>query len=231
VSHTISKKTRKRNSRKTRERNRRILNERKKRILKRIENRPGPEREEPMMTASNIHYELADRVQGLSAGGIGAMLLLARNTGLIKDIDANLVLFKRHLPYHESDHVLNIAFNILAGGKRIEHLELRRNDEVYLNALGAERIPDPTTAGDFCRRFPRPMSRLMDANETRRGLVPQPREFFKSVLDVDGDRGDRRRVRASISTTAPGVIIPIRRPTVEPLLGQSQRQPSSRAGR
>ena len=48
---------------------------------------------------------------------------------------------------------MNIAFNILAGGKRIEHLELRRNDEVYLNALGAERIPDPTTAGDFCRRF------------------------------------------------------------------------------
>ena len=55
---------------------------------KRLENRPGPERPEPMMTASNIHYELADRVQGLSAGGIGAMLLLARNIGLINDIDA-----------------------------------------------------------------------------------------------------------------------------------------------
>ena len=153
MSHTISERIRKRNSRKRHERNRRILSQRQRRILKRIENRPGPEREEPMITASNIHYELADRVQGLSAGGIGAMLLLARNTGLIKDIDANLVLLKRHLPYHESDHVLNIAFNILAGGKRIEHLELRRNDEVYLNALGAQRIPDPTTAGDFCRRF------------------------------------------------------------------------------
>ena len=190
MSHTISKKTRKRNSRKTRERNRRILNERKRRILKRIENRPGPEREEPMMTASNIHYELADRVQGLGAGGIGAMLLLARNTGLIKDIDANLVLFKRHLPYHESDHVLNIAFNILAGGKRIEHLELRRNDEVYLNALGAERIPDPTTAGDFCRRFSEAhVIALMDAiNETRlRVWSQQPREFFEeAILDVDG---------------------------------------------
>ena len=153
MSHTIPKKARKRNSRKTRERNRRILNERKRRILDRIENRPGPERDQPMMTATNIHYELADRVQGLAAGGIGAMLLLARRTGLIDDIDRNLHLLKRHLPYHESDHVLNIAFNILAGGKRIEHLELRRNDEVYLDALGAERIPDPTTAGDFCRRF------------------------------------------------------------------------------
>jgi Transposase DDE domain group 1 len=190
VSHTISKKARKRNSRKTRERNRRILNERKRRILKRIENRPGPERQEPMMTASNIHYELADRVQGLGAGGIGAMLLLARNVGLIKDIDANLVLFKRHLPYHESDHVLNIAFNILAGGKRIEHLELRRNDEVYLNAVGAERIPDPTTAGDFCRRFSEAhVIALMDAiNEARlRVWSQQPREFFEeAILDVDG---------------------------------------------
>ena len=58
-------------------------------------------------------------------------------TGLIEDIDNNLHLLKVHLPYHESDHVLNIAFNVLAGGQRLEHLELRRNDEVYLNALGA----------------------------------------------------------------------------------------------
>jgi hypothetical protein len=190
VSHSISQKTRKRNSRKTRERNRRILNERKRRVLKRIENRPGPEREEPMMTASNIHYELADRVQGLSAGGIGAIHLLARRTGLIGDIDRNLHLFKRHLPYHESDHVLNIAYNILAGGKKIEHLELRRNDEVYLNALGAVRIPDPTTAGDFCRRFAEhDVVTLMDAvNETRlRVWSEQPREFFEeAILDVDG---------------------------------------------
>ncbi len=86
------------------------------------------------------------------------MLLVARKTGLIDDIDRRLHLLKRHLPYHESDHVLNIAFNILAGGSKLEHLELRRNDEVYLNALGAQRIPDPTTAGDFCRRFRSAMS-------------------------------------------------------------------------
>ena len=187
---TIPKKVRKRNDKKTRERNRRILNERQRRILNRIENRPGPEREEPMMTASNIHYELADRVQGLSAGGIGAIHLLARRTGLIGDIDHNLHLFKRHLPYHESDHVLNIAYNILAGGKKIEHLELRRNDEVYLNALGAVRIPDPTTAGDFCRRFAEhDVVTLMDAvNETRlRVWSEQPPEFFEeAILDVDG---------------------------------------------
>ena len=85
------------------------------------------------------------------------MLLLARNTGLIKDIDSTLVLFKRHLPYHESDHVLNIAFNILAGGKRIEHLELRRNDEVYLNALGPSVSPTPRPPGTSAVVSPRPM--------------------------------------------------------------------------
>ena len=52
-----------------------------------------------MITASNIQYELADRVQGLACGGIGAMLLVARKTGLIGDIDDRLHLLKRHLPY------------------------------------------------------------------------------------------------------------------------------------
>jgi len=166
------------------------LRRRKRRVLRRIENRPGPERERPMIAASNIHYELADRVQGLAAGGIGAMLLVARRTGLIADIDERLHLLKRHLPYHESDHVLNIAFNILAGGRRIEHLELRRNDEVYLDALGAERVPDPTTAGDFCRRFGLgDVLDLMDAiNQARlRVWSRQPAAFFdRATIDVDG---------------------------------------------
>jgi Transposase DDE domain group 1 len=171
-------------------RKKRLFQERRRRINKRLGKPPGPERPVPMMTATNIQYELADRVQGLSAGGIGVMLLLAHRIGLIRDIDANLQLLKVHLPYHESDHVLNIAFNILAGGQRIEHLELRRNDEVYLNALGADRIPDPTTAGDFCRRFREPdVITLMDAfNQSRRRVwAQQPPEFFaEAILDADG---------------------------------------------
>jgi DDE family transposase len=143
-----------------------------------------------MMTASNIHYEHADRVRGLSAGGIGAILLLAQKIDLVKDIDRDLQLLKRHQPYHESDHVLNIAFNILAGGKHIEHLELRRNDEVYLDALGAQRIPDPTTEGDFCRRFAEPdVLTLMDIiNQCRlRVWAQQPDEFFQeAIVDADG---------------------------------------------
>jgi hypothetical protein len=168
----------------------RRLARRKRRILRRIENRPGVESPEPMMTAANLDYEIAERTRAIAPGGIGAIHLLARKIGLIHDIDEGLHLLKRHLPYHESDHVLNIAYNLLAGGSRLEHLEVRRNDEVYLDALGAQRIPDPTTAGDFCRRFTGgDVERLMDIfNEARlRVWKQQPDAFFdEAFLDADG---------------------------------------------
>jgi hypothetical protein len=126
-----------------------------------------------MMTATDIHYGPAGRVCGLNAGWIGAILLLARDVDVITEIGRNLHLLKWHLPYHESDHVLYIALNILAGGQWIEHLELRRNDEVYLNPLGAERIPDPTTAGEFCRRFcPADVLTLMEIHAYIRATPP-----------------------------------------------------------
>ncbi len=166
---------------KRRARQKRIFQEGRRRIRLRLENVCEAERPEPMMTAANIHYEHANRVKGLSAGGIGAIFLLAQKIGLIDDINRDLHLLKRHLPYHESDHVLNIAFNIVAGGRHLEHLELRRNDEVYLDALGAKRIPDPTTEGDFCRRFmPADVEALMDIiNGARlRVWAQQPDEFL-----------------------------------------------------
>jgi hypothetical protein len=171
-------------------RKKRIVQEARRRIKKRLANPPGPERPVPMMTAANIHYEPADRVRGLSAGGIGAIFLLAQKIELDKEIDRSLHLLKKHLPYHESDHVLNIAFNILAGGTCLEHLERRRNDEVYLDALGAQRIPDPTTAGDFCRRFTSEADVLilMNAiNEARlRVWAQQPEEFLdEAIVDAD----------------------------------------------
>jgi hypothetical protein len=97
------------------------------------------------------------------------MHLVAKHLGLPEAIDRRLHLLKAHLPYHESDHVLNIAYNLLAGGTHLEHLELRRNDEVYLNALGARRIPDPTTAGDFCRRFDAGTSTSCKTSSTKCG--------------------------------------------------------------
>lgn len=143
-----------------------------------------------MFRARGIHYEIADRARAMACGGLGAMHTLARKVGLIEEIDRRLHLLKIHLPYHESDHVLNIAYNLLAGGQCLEDLELLRNDEVYLDALGTQRIPDPTTAGDFCRRFrSTDIEALFAAIHAarRRVWVQQPEPFFeKAVLDVDG---------------------------------------------
>lgn len=99
----------------------RQLNRRKRRIARRLQNKPGVERAEPMLAASNIHYQIAERTRAISPGGIGAIHLMAKKLGLVDDIDEKLHLLKRHLPYHQSDHVLSIAYNLLACGSRLEH--------------------------------------------------------------------------------------------------------------
>lgn len=119
------------------------------------------------------------------------MQSLAQALRLDEEIDKRVQLLQVHAPYHESDHVLNIAFNTLAGGENLEHLELLRENKNYLDMLGARRIPDPTTAGDFCRRFESPcqIHALQHAiNESRlRVWSMQPDPFFEhAIIDVDG---------------------------------------------
>jgi hypothetical protein len=143
----------------------------------------------PALTASNIHYELAGRTRAISAGGIGLIHKLVKAIGLDEAINRRVKLLKLNMPYHESDHVLNIAYNVLAGGTCLEHLELLRTNEAYLDALGARRIPDPTTAGDFCRRFEAWDIFLLQEtfNEARRKVWrEQPEEFFDEAI-IDGD--------------------------------------------
>ena len=144
----------------------------------------------PMIAATNIHYELADRAQAVSAGGIGLIHQLVKRLQLDEAINRHVPIFKLYLPYSESDHVLNIAYNLLAGGACLEHLELRRCDEAYLDALGARRVPDPTTAGDFCRRFGfGTIFALMEVFNATRLQVwkQQPQSFFEEAfIDADG---------------------------------------------
>ncbi len=165
------------------------LRQAKRRIERRLDGR-RIDHGKPMFAASNIRVELADRTRGVGVGGIGAVHRLAREIGLIDAIDRRLHLLKIHMPYHESDHVLNLAYNALCDGTRLEDIELRRNDEVFLDALGTERIPDPTTAGDFCRRFDEGDIRsLMRATDEARLNVwaRQPKKFFdRATIDLDG---------------------------------------------
>jgi hypothetical protein len=169
----------------------RKLARRKARIQKRLRPRRWAEQLKPMLAAKNIVYELADRDRAVNCGGIGAVHLLARHVGLARLIDRDIHVLKRHLPYHESDHVLSLAYNAMVGGTCIEDLERLRNDEAYLDALGAARIPDPTTAGDFCRRFQsdEQILALMQAINQARLKVwrKQDKSFFgQAVIDADG---------------------------------------------
>ena len=169
----------------------RILRKRKRKIGKRLDRRRRPEKEGPVFAATNIEYEMAERTRAIDCGAVGAFHMLAQKTGLIDAIDRRVEVLKNHAPYHESDHILNVAYNTLTGGTCLDDIELRRNDATYMDALGAERIPDPTTAGDFTRRFGESdVVALMDAvNSVRpklwnRGL--SKRERREAVIDVDG---------------------------------------------
>jgi hypothetical protein len=162
----------------------------KRRIQRRLDPTKLPDCQRPVLTASNIHYEIAGRTHGIAHGGIGAIHALVRQLGLDDAINQGLHLLKIHLPYSESDHVLNIAYNPLCEGSHLEDIELRRNDVHFLDALGAQRLPDPTTAGDFCRRFTQAdIDTLQDiVNQVRQRVWKhQPEEFFAlAILDTDG---------------------------------------------
>ena len=180
---------------------RRKLEKRRRRIARRLDRRNMPPGDGPVFRGANIVYEVSEKMTAAKAGGVAAAHALAKSVGLVEEIDRALHLFKMHQPYHESDHVLNIAYVMLAGGSKIEDLELLREDEAYMNLLGAARIPDPTTAGDFLRRFSAlDVIALMDAvNGIRAGLWKrQPRGFRRlAVIDADGTvtptEGEKKR--------------------------------------
>ena len=167
-----------------------ILRNRKRRIERRLAPRHWQDQPQPMLRGSNVHYEMSGKTRATGYGGMGAVHLMVQRLGLVEEIDQNLKLLKVHLPYHESDHVLNLAYNVLVGGERLEDIELRRQDESFLNGLGAQRIPDPTTAGDFTRRFSiEQITELQECiNRTRQRVWrKQPEGFLaEAFIDVDG---------------------------------------------
>ena len=67
----------------------------------------------PMMTTGKIGYKVGANIDATSYGGIAAMHRMAVMLGLAEAINERLELFKGHLSYHESDHVLNPAPNWL----------------------------------------------------------------------------------------------------------------------
>jgi hypothetical protein len=179
----------------------------------RLERKQFEDQPETMFKESNVVYEIAERTRAIGHGGIGAIHKLVCRLGLDDAINRNISLLKYHVPYWESDHVLNIAYNVLSGGTCLEDIERLRNDETYMNGLAAERIPDPTTAGDFLRRFDEDwIFGLQEViNEVRQKVwgLQGPSFRKEAVIDVDGTiaattgeckKGWRSRTTASGAT-------------------------------
>jgi hypothetical protein len=164
---------------------------RKARLDSRLDPEWQPYTSAPVLAGANTSYEVSARVNAIPCGGIALLDQMVRSLGLPAAIDKVLSLFKVHKPYFESDHVLNIAYNVLCGGTCLEDIELLRNNPSYLDALGAHRVPDQTTAGDFLRRFEKDehVHLLMEAiNEVRLRVwkrLPR-REKKLALIDVDG---------------------------------------------
>jgi hypothetical protein len=160
-------------------------------IQRRLEQASREDSGRPVLSTTTVRYEVADRTRAIAHGGIGAVLQVVTRSGLVERINERVHVLKLHRPYHESDHVLSIAYNGVCGGQTLDDIELRRNDAAFLDALGVEALPDPTTAGDFCRRFAAEDVDALQAaiNDTRAEVWrKQGPEFLRETarLDLDG---------------------------------------------
>jgi DDE family transposase len=171
-------------------RDHKILARDKRKLHKRLARHFFTDQPKPMFAAANIHYELAERSRALGFGGMGAIHALVGRLRLDEAINRDLSLLKVHVPYFESDHVLNLAYNVMTGGTCLEDIDRLRDDTSYTTSLAAERIPDPTTAGDFLRRFEASdIEALQETiNQARRQVwAVQPDSFrAEAILEVDG---------------------------------------------
>ncbi len=165
------------------------LQKRKRKLLRRISAEHG-QWQSPMIRPATTKLELAEKQQAVNCGGLSAIVELIKTIGLRKELNRSANVLKLYLPYDEADHILNIALNLLAGGTCLDHIEHRRNDEAYLDGLGAERIPDPTTSGDFCRRFSHlELILVMQAiNRVRQTIWKQQEDSFfdRATIEADG---------------------------------------------
>ena len=169
---------------------RKQLRNRKRRLQHRLRKRQWEDHKRRLFEDQNLRYDYGEKVRGGRFGGLGVCRLLLQRLGLADALDENLHLLKRHLPYHESDHILNLTYHILAGGTTLDDIDLLRHDDTYLDGLGVVCIPAPTTAGDFLRRFEEGhLATLMRVINEKRLSVwrQQPPAFFaQAILDADG---------------------------------------------
>lgn len=152
------------------------------------------------MRLRKTHVEIEPRSTVTPYGGLDLAAGFLRRFDVARTIDEHVHVLQQHRPYTEADHVLTQALSLYVGGTCIEDQANLQHDEAVLRLLGACRLPDPTTAGDFLRRFdeqdnPGSLAGLRHAiDEIERRVWKKlrrrdrKRELGPAIVDLDGHR-------------------------------------------
>ena len=126
--------------------------------IRRHENQPmlWPEAYRPVFSNRQMRVKVQQRDKITPYGGLSLAHDLAMRLQIDRDINRSISLLKLNLPYFESDHLLTHVYNQYVGGQCIEDIANLQHSQAVKHLLGACRIPDPSTAGDFLRRFDQP---------------------------------------------------------------------------
>lgn len=157
---------------------------------------PWPTTGGRVLRMPRTHVEVNQRSEVTPYGGLALAAEFVRRFKVAQRIDQHVRVLEVHRPYHESDHVLAQAFNLYVGGTCIEDVANLQHSEPVRRILGACRVPDPTTGGDFLRRFHEEAHQLpglrraideVQADVWRRQQRGRPRRNADwSIVDVDG---------------------------------------------
>src|SRR3989304_8435196 len=112
--------------------------------------------------------------------GLSLFYAMSETLDIPRIVDEQVKVKEREAGYPETEHILALAANAFIGGDYLDDLEALREDVAIQKAIGRKEIPDPTTAGDFCRRFTlghilqmnRAYAEILKVVYTRRSPVP-----------------------------------------------------------
>jgi hypothetical protein len=142
----------------------------------------------PVKTGPNhtVRLEVTDEALTVHTG-LSLFYAMAEALEIPRILNEQVKVKERESGYPESEHILALAANAFVGGDYLEDLEALREDVAIQRAIGRKDLPDPTTAGDFCRWFT--LGHLLQLNrafgEIEQRVYERRPEVTHWTVDVD----------------------------------------------
>jgi len=133
-----------------------------------------------------VRLEVTDEALTVHTG-LSVFYAMAEALEIPRILDDRVKVKQRESGYPESEHILALAANAFVGGDYLEDLEALREDVAIQRVIGRKDLPDPTTAGDFCRRFT--LGHLLQLNrafaDMEQRVYEHRPEVTRWTIDVD----------------------------------------------